>query len=59
MAAFWTSSASSSTWNDTDADKIAPAACRAMTERVAKDRPSRTRSTSKRIGSAWSPRRMK
>ena len=39
--------------------KIAPIDWRATTRRVTNERPLRMRSTSKRIGSVWSPGRMK
>ena len=53
------SGAGSSTWKLADMLKMAPTDWRATTDRVTNDRPLRMRSTSKRIGSSWSPRRMK
>ncbi len=53
------SASSSTTWNDTDRFRIAPPDCLATTWRVVKERPSRNRSTSYRIGSSVVPGRMK
>jgi hypothetical protein len=58
MAAVCTSGPGSSTWYDAARLRITPTDWRAVTRRVQKDRPLRTRSTSKRIGSVWSPERM-
>ena len=54
-----TSMASSSTWYEAVISRITPTDWRAVTRRVRNERPLRTRSTSKRIGSVWSPERMK
>ena len=59
MVAICTSWPASSTWNESDIVRITPTDWRATTRRVTNDRPLRMRSTSNRMGSAWSPRRMK
>lgn len=54
-----TSASGSVIWNAADRLRMAPFDWRATTRRVAKDRPLRIRSTSKRTGSRWVPPRMK
>jgi hypothetical protein len=53
----WTSAFGSSTWKDAVIVRTTPTAWRAVMRRLAKDRPSRTRSTSNRIFSPCAPDR--
>jgi hypothetical protein len=59
MTAVCTFGPGSSTWYDAVMLRITPTDWRAVMRRVQNDRPLRTRSTSKRMGSVWSPERMK
>jgi hypothetical protein len=59
ISAVWISGPPSSTWYEAVISRITPVDWRAVTRRVRNERPLRTRSTSKRIGSVWSPERMK
>ncbi|MEJ5889416.1 hypothetical protein WDZ16_13185 [Pseudokineococcus marinus] len=58
-AATWWSTPSAGAWNEAIIDRIGRSCCRACTLRALKERPSRSRSTAKVMGSEESPARRK